>query len=78
MPRFLLHSPWHGVLVLVALMIPSLAQAQESGGPAQEAVDTKHIFGFAEGADIGEKGERVLDITATSLIGRVGQYVGVP
>jgi len=73
----LLHSPWQAVLVLVALMLPSLAQAQESGGTAQGPVDTEHIFGFAEGADIGENGERELEITATSLVGKLGQYVGV-
>ena len=78
MPSFLLNSPWHSVLVVAALMLPSLVQAQESGGTAEGAVDTEHIFGFAEGADIGEKGERELDITTTSLIGKVGQYVGVP
>lgn len=77
MPSFLLNLPWHAVLVLVALMLPGLAQAQELVSTAPEAVDTEHIFGFAEGADIGEKGERELDITTTSLIGKVGEYVGV-
>jgi hypothetical protein len=36
------------------LLLPRIAQAQET----KAAVDTEHIFGFTEGADIGEKGEK--------------------
>jgi hypothetical protein len=64
-------------LMLVALMLPSLAHAQDTGSNKPETVETEHIFGFAEGADIGEKGERELDITATGLEGKLGQYVGI-
>jgi len=63
--------------MLVALVLPSLAHAQDAESSAPEAIDTEHIFGFAEGADIGEKGERELEITANGLDGKLGQYVGV-
>jgi hypothetical protein len=63
--------------MLVALVLPSLAHAQEAESSAPGAIDTEHIFGFAEGADIGEKGERELEITANGLDGKLGQYVGV-
>jgi hypothetical protein len=70
-------APCRGSLVLVALMLPSLAQAQVLGSNAPGTVDTEHIFGFAEGADIGVQGDRELEITATSLVGKLGQYAGV-
>ena len=65
------------LLMLAALMLPTLAQAQVLGSNAPGAVDTEHIFGFAEGADIGEKGESELEITATGLAGKTGQYAGI-
>jgi len=49
------------LLILAALMLPSLAQAEDSASKEPEPVDTEHIFGFAEGADIGEKGESEFD-----------------
>ena len=58
-------------------MLPSLAHARDTETSAPVAIDTEHIFGFAEGADIGEKGEKELEITATGLAGKLGQYVGV-
>jgi hypothetical protein len=70
-------APCRALLMLAALMLPSLAQAQVLGSSAPGTIDTEHIFGFAEGADIGEKGERELEITATGLAGKLGQYAGV-
>ena len=64
-------------LMLAAVMLPSLVQAQVMGSNAPDAVDTEHIFGFAEGADIGVQGDRELEITATGLAGKTGQYAGV-
>jgi hypothetical protein len=63
--------------MLAALMLPSLAQAQVLGSSAPGTIDTEHIFGFAEGADIGAQGDRELEITATGLAGKLGQYAGV-
>jgi hypothetical protein len=65
------------LLLLAALMFPSLAEAEDPASNAPDAVDTEHIFGFAEGADIGEKGERELEITAYGIAGKSGQYAGV-
>jgi hypothetical protein len=56
---------------------PKPCAGSNSESSAGAAIDTEHIFGFAEGADIGEKGERELEITATSLIGKLGLYVGI-
>ncbi|MGA9487102.1 MAG: hypothetical protein WBV25_08515, partial [Methylocella sp.] len=65
------------LLMLAAVMLPSLAQAQVMGSNAPDAVDTEHIFGFAEGADIGVQGDRELEITANGLAGKTGQYAGI-
>ncbi len=40
-------------------------------------VDTEHIFGFTEGADIGAKGEKELETMFTGRFGKVGQYHGL-
>jgi hypothetical protein len=63
--------------MLVALMLPSLAHAQDTESSAPGTIDTEHIFGFAEGADIGAQGDRELEITATGLAGKPGQYAGI-
>jgi hypothetical protein len=40
-----------------------------------EAVpDTEHIFGFTEGTDIGEKGEREFENTTIGSFGKTGSY----
>jgi hypothetical protein len=36
------------------------------------AVDTEHLFGFTEGSDIGEKGERELEVDSTGRLGKLG------
>jgi hypothetical protein len=40
----------------------------------KDAVDTEHIFGFTEGADVGFKGEREIETTFTSRFGKIGNY----
>ena len=64
-------------LMLAAVMLPSLAHAHDSDSNTSESVDTEHIFGFAEGADIGQKGESEFEITADGLAGKTGQYAAV-
>jgi len=63
--------------MLAAVMLPSLAHAHDWDSKEPEPVDTEHIFGFAEGADIGEKGESEFEITANGLAGKTGQYAGI-
>ena len=60
-------------LMLAAVMLPSLAHAHDSDSKTPETVDTEHIFAFAEGADIGEKGESEFEITATGRISMIRQ-----
>lgn len=40
----------------------------------RRSIDTEHIFGFTEGADVGAKGEIELEGTFTNRFGRPGDY----
>src|ERR1700730_9364034 len=66
------------IVALVALFVFVSALAASSFGQAQEsrwqAVDTEHIFGFTEGADIGGKGEKELENTTIGHFGRPGSF----
>jgi Putative MetA-pathway of phenol degradation len=64
-----------GVALAIAFA-PSLAAADDdgplkAGQPANPyyALDTKNLFGFLEGADIGEKGDRSLEFETTGSFG---------
>lgn len=64
-------------LLALALTLPALARAEDTESSPKEAVDTEHIFGFTEGADIGEKGEKELEDTTTGRFGKDGHYAGL-
>jgi hypothetical protein len=59
----------------VALLLPAVAHPESpaSGG----GVDTEHIFGFTEGADIGEKGEIELESGFIGRFGKAGSFAAV-
>jgi hypothetical protein len=68
-------------LLLVGLLMPCLipAQAEENGKERHkdkdQEVDTEFIFGFTEGADIGELGEKELEHATIARLGkRDGSY----
>ncbi len=44
----------------------------EGGAEPGEDFDTKHIFGFTEGTDVGEVGERELEFETNGTIGKFG------
>jgi hypothetical protein len=57
------------------VVAPSSAAADElskTGSPANPfyALDTQNLFGFLEGADVGEKGDRSLEFETTGSFGR--------
>jgi hypothetical protein len=64
-----------GLLTVGIILLPSLAPAQEK--QAGSAVDTEHIFGFTEGADIGDMGERELEIITIGHLGRRGEFTNL-
>jgi hypothetical protein len=65
----------HGVALAIACA-PCLAAADEDEPPKAGqaanpyyALDTKNLFGFLEGADVGEKGDRSLEFETTGSFG---------
>jgi hypothetical protein len=60
-----------------ALMLPKPAQAQDTEDGASGSVDTEHIFGFTEGSDIGEKGEKEVDHSSYMFLGKQGSFVAI-
>jgi hypothetical protein len=59
----------------VALLGTGPAYADEEAKPAgHEELDTEHIFGFTEGAYIGEKGEQEIENTAVERFGKSRAY----
>jgi hypothetical protein len=72
------HRALHWLSVALAIAVaPSFAAADddESPKPGQApnpfyVLDTKNLFGFLEGADVGEKGDRSLEFETTGSFGR--------
>jgi Putative MetA-pathway of phenol degradation len=72
------HRGFHylGVALVVACA-PSFAAADEDESPKAGqpdnpfyVLDTKNLFGFLEGADVGEKGDRSLEFETTGSFGK--------
>ena len=71
--RRALHSLGFAFAIAVA---PSVAAADDDESPKTGlpsnpfyALDTKNLFGFLEGADVGEKGDRSLEFETTGSFG---------
>lgn len=81
MPLSRIHI-WFLFRLLAAVLFLAAAssgRADESdtkpeGHESHEGIDTEHIFGFSEGTDIGEKGEREIESTTIGSIGKIGNY----
>jgi len=63
-------------ILLIALSL-LVATSSAHGAPGKRAdkigdVDTEHMFGFTEGSDIGEAGEKELEADSTGRFGRFG------
>jgi hypothetical protein len=66
----------HSVGLALAIAIaPSIAAADDDEAPKAPGnpfytLDTKNLFGFLEGADVGEQGDRSLEFETTGSFGR--------
>jgi len=62
------------VLILLAGLGTTVAAPADHGKHAEKSgeVDTEHMFGFTEGSDIGEKGEKEVETDSTGRFGRLG------
>jgi hypothetical protein len=70
-------SHCRAAVIAAALMLPSLVQAHDAQESASGAVDTEHIFGFTEGSDIGEKGDKEVDHSSYMFLGKQGNFVAI-
>jgi len=68
---------WHLGVALAFACVPSLAAADDDAAPNPGqpdkpfyTLDTKNLFGFLEGADVGEKGDRSVEFETTGSFGR--------
>lgn len=61
-------------LIWAALLGPCSAYADEAKTDSKEVLDVEHIFGFTEGAYIGESGEKEIENTAVESFGRAKGY----
>ncbi len=50
----------------VFLVYPAISSAQDTAPDSFRELETKYIFGFTFGSDIGPKGERELELTTTA------------
>lgn len=61
-------------MAMIGIAIPGVARCADSirNGSNDGGVDTEHLFGFTEGADIGAAGEKNVELDSTSRFGRQG------
>src|SRR5262249_1117226 len=71
-PKALLGTLLWSVLSLLAPLGAALSEPADSRKHAEHKIDTEHMFGFTEGSDIGERGEKELEGDSTGRFGRVG------
>ena len=55
--------------LILAFAPPGWAQDKDN---SRNGFETKHIFGFTEGTDVGEAGDKELEFTTTGSIGKRG------
>jgi hypothetical protein len=68
------------IALSLTLLLPVLAHAGEADPNSQanaSLFDTEHIFGFAEGSDIGAKGELEIESTTVGSFGALGSYSNI-
>lgn len=72
---FLFSASLCGLLASVPVSSASAHQDGAASKSGASEVDTEHIFGFSEGSDIGEKGEKEIEIETEFGFGkRAGSY----
>src|SRR5215467_1017920 len=61
-------------MAMIGIAIPGSARCADSirNDSSNGGVDTEHLFGFTEGADIGAAGEKTVELDSTSRLGRRG------
>jgi len=62
------------LLIVLAVLVATSSAHGAAGKRADKTgeVDTEHMFGFTEGSDIGEAGEKELETDSTGRFGKLG------
>ena len=62
------------LLIVLAVLVATSSAHGAAGKRADKTgeVDTEHMFGFTEGSDIGEAGEKELEADSTGRFGKLG------
>jgi hypothetical protein len=62
------------LLIVLAVLVATSSAHGTAGKRADKTgeVDTEHMFGFTEGSDIGEAGEKELETDSTGRFGKLG------
>src|SRR5215472_770657 len=62
------------LLIVLAVLVATSSARGDPGKRADKTgeVDTEHMFGFTEGSDIGEAGEKELETDSTGRFGKLG------
>ncbi|WP_374546100.1 hypothetical protein [Rhodoblastus sp.] len=58
--------------MLVALVAVAPRAQDDDVGPQADGFEDKHLFGFTEGADVGEPSSREAEFTSTGAFGKGG------
>jgi hypothetical protein len=75
--KFLCPHVFAAAFVMCAVSVGKAEETETKSEKSDAGVETEHIFGFTEGTDIGEKGEREIESTSVGSIGKIGRYVNV-
>ena len=68
----------HALAAALLLVTPPFASAQDTEPDSFTELETKYIFGFTIGSDIGPEGERELELTTkVNFQKRTGSYVAL-
>jgi hypothetical protein len=71
----------HALVMILAIMLGEAVPARAGPKIADRtaAVDTEHLFGFTEGSDIDDAGDKAIETDSTGRFGKAtGAYANVP
>ena len=71
----------HALVMILAIVLGEavLARADPRIADKSAAVDTEHLFGFTEGSDIDDAGDKAIETDSTGRFGKAaGTYANVP
>jgi hypothetical protein len=71
-PRSTFNAPVETAIIAAVVIPIGISLVRADDGPRTDRLDTEHLFGFVEGADIGNKGEKEFMIDSSLRASRSG------